>query len=50
MCGVLAPIIGIVFAVRLALSWRNTSVFTTFDNCIAKPAIATQPPIASPAS
>ena len=37
VCGVLALIIGIVFAVRFGtFVARNTSVFTNFDNCIAK--------------
>jgi hypothetical protein len=37
VCGVLALIVGIVFAVRFGtFVTRNTSVFTNFDNCIAK--------------
>jgi len=37
VCGVLALIVGIVFAVRFGtFVARNTSVFTTFDNCIAR--------------
>jgi membrane-bound ClpP family serine protease len=37
VCGILALIIGIVFAVRFGtFIARNTNVFTTFDNCIAK--------------
>jgi hypothetical protein len=37
VCGVVALIIAIVFAVRFGtFVTRNTSVFTTFDNCIAK--------------
>ena len=37
VCGVLALIVGIVFAVRFgSFVARKTSVFTTFDNCIAK--------------
>jgi len=37
VCGVLALVIAIVFAVRFGtFVARNTSVFTTFDNCIAK--------------
>jgi hypothetical protein len=37
VCGVLALIIGIVFAVRFGtFVARNASVFTNFDNCIAK--------------
>jgi hypothetical protein len=37
VCGVLALIIGIVFAVRFgSFVARNSSVFTTFDNCIAR--------------
>ena len=37
VCGVVALIIAIVFAVRFGtFVARNTSVFTTFDNCIAK--------------
>jgi uncharacterized membrane protein len=36
-CGVLAVIIAVVFGVRVGtLVARNTSVFTRFDNCIAK--------------
>jgi membrane-bound ClpP family serine protease len=39
VCGVLALIVGIVFAVRFGtFVARNTSVFTTFDNCIARAA------------
>jgi hypothetical protein len=37
VCGVLALVIGIVLAVRFGtFVARNTSVFTTFDNCIAR--------------
>ena len=37
VCGVVALIIAIVFAVRFGtFVARNTSVFTTFDNCIAR--------------
>jgi hypothetical protein len=37
VCGVLALVIAIVFAVRFGtFVARNTSVFTAFDNCIAK--------------
>ncbi len=37
LCGVLALAIAIVFAVRFGtFVARNTNVFTTFDNCIAK--------------
>ena len=37
VCGVLALVIGIVFAVRFGtFIANNTSVFTTFDNCIAR--------------
>jgi hypothetical protein len=37
VCGVLALVIAIVFAVRFGtFVARNTTVFTTFDNCIAK--------------
>ena len=37
VCGVLALVIGIVFAVRFGtFVANNTSVFTTFDNCIAR--------------
>ena len=37
ICGVIALVIGIVFAVRFGtFVAHNTSVFTTFDNCIAK--------------
>jgi hypothetical protein len=37
VCGVVALTIAIVFAVRFGtFVARNTSVFTTFDNCIAK--------------
>lgn len=36
-CGVLAVIIAIIFGVRVGtLVAKNTSVFTRFDNCIAK--------------
>ncbi len=36
-CGVLAVIIAVIFGVRVGtLVARNTSVFTSFDNCIAK--------------
>ena len=39
VCGVLALVVGIVFAVRFGtFVARNTNVFTTFDNCIAKAA------------
>jgi hypothetical protein len=37
VCGVLAPAVAIVFAVRFGtFVARNTNVFTSFDNCIAK--------------
>lgn len=37
VCGVLALVIAIVFAVRFGtFVGRNTSVLTSFDNCIAK--------------
>lgn len=37
VCGVLALVAGVVFAVRFGtFVAHNTSVFTTFDNCIAK--------------
>ena len=37
VCGVLALVIAIVFAVRFGtFVANNTSVFTSFDNCIAK--------------
>jgi hypothetical protein len=37
ICGVLALAIAIVLSVRFGTCLaRNTSVFTTFDNCIAK--------------
>ena len=37
VCGVLALVIGIVLAVRFGtFIARNTNVFTTFDNCIAR--------------
>ena len=37
VCGVVALIIAITFAVRFGtFVTRNTSVFTSFDNCIAK--------------
>jgi len=37
VCGVLALVIAIVFAVRFGtFVANNTSVFTMFDNCIAK--------------
>ena len=37
VCGVLALIVAVVFAVRFGtFVANNTSVFTTFDNCIAK--------------
>ena len=37
VCGVLALIVAIVFAVRFGtFVANNTSVFTSFDNCIAK--------------
>jgi hypothetical protein len=37
VCGVLALVIGIVFAVRFGtFIAHNTSVFTTFDNCVAR--------------
>jgi hypothetical protein len=36
VCGALALIVGIVFAVRFGtFGARNTNVFTTFDNCIS---------------
>jgi hypothetical protein len=37
VCGILALIVAIVFAVRFGtFVANNTSVFTSFDNCIAK--------------
>ena len=37
VCGVLALVVAVVFAVRFGtFVARNTNVFTTFDNCIAK--------------
>ena len=37
VCGVLALVVGIVYAVRFGtFIANNTSVFTTFDNCIAR--------------
>ena len=37
VCGALALVIAIVFAVRFGtFVAHNTSVFTTFDNCVAK--------------
>jgi hypothetical protein len=37
ICGVLAVIVAVTFGVRVGtLVERNTSVFTSFDNCIAK--------------
>jgi Domain of unknown function (DUF4190) len=37
ICGILALAIAIVFSVRVGtFVARNTSVFTSFDNCIAK--------------
>jgi Domain of unknown function (DUF4190) len=37
VCGVLALAVAILFSVRVGtFVARNTSVFTTFDNCIAK--------------
>ena len=37
VCGVLALVVAVVFAVRFGtFVANNTSVFTTFDNCIAK--------------
>jgi hypothetical protein len=37
VCGILALAIGVVFSVRVGtFVARNTSVFTTFDNCIAR--------------
>ena len=37
VCGILALVIAVVFAVRFGtFVANNTSVFTTFDNCIAK--------------
>jgi hypothetical protein len=37
VCGVLALTVGVVFAVHFGVFVaRNTSVFTTFDSCIAK--------------
>jgi hypothetical protein len=51
VCGVLALAIAIVFAVRFGtFVARNTNVFTTFDNCTPRPAIAAPSPAASPAS
>jgi hypothetical protein len=37
VCGVLALAVGVVFAVHFGVFVaRNTSVFTTFDSCIAQ--------------
>jgi membrane-bound ClpP family serine protease len=37
ICAVLALVVAVVFTVRVGtFVARNTSVFTTFDNCIAK--------------
>jgi hypothetical protein len=37
VCGVLALVVAVVFAVRFGtFVANNTSVFTSFDNCIAK--------------
>jgi Domain of unknown function (DUF4190) len=37
ICGILALVTGIVFAVRVGtFVEHNTSAFTSFDNCIAK--------------
>ena len=37
VCGILALAVGIVFSVRVGtFVERNTNVFTSFDNCIAK--------------
>ena len=37
VCGILALVVAVVFAVRFGtFIANNTSVFTTFDNCIAK--------------
>ncbi len=37
VCGILALVVAVVFAVRVGTFVAdNTSVFTTFDNCIAK--------------
>ena len=37
ICGILAVIVAVIFGVRVGtLVERNTSVFTSFDNCIAK--------------
>ena len=37
VCGILALVVAVVFAVRFGtFVANNTSVFTTFDNCIAK--------------
>ena len=37
VCGILALVVAVVFAVRFGtFIARNTSVFTTFDNCIAR--------------
>ena len=37
VCGVVALVIAIVFAVRFGtFIARNTNVFTTFDNCVAR--------------
>ncbi len=37
VCGILALVVAVVFAVRFGtFVANNTSVFTSFDNCIAK--------------
>ena len=37
VCGILALVVAVVFAVRIgSFVADNTSVFTTFDNCVAK--------------
>jgi hypothetical protein len=37
VCGILALVVAVVFAIRIGtFVANNTSVFTTFDNCVAK--------------
>jgi hypothetical protein len=37
VCGILALVVAVVFAVRFGtFVANNTNVFTSFDNCIAK--------------
>ena len=51
VCGVLALAVAIVFSVRVGTSVaRNTNVFTSFDNCIAKASNRTESLTASPSS